>query len=158
MKKFLAIVLALICVFSTATIALAAGEKLNTCEFCGMQFENTAEGDAAFNNHYKDPNVCDVRARSCPWGCGADFTTKEALEEHKYSICTKYKAKCDYCGAANITEEHEAACKAEKKIPWSLIKDKVTEFISGIDFEGIIAKLKPALEKVIGFVSGIFAK
>ena len=146
MKKFLSIVLALVCVFSTATIAFASA---NTCPYC----DETYKDEAAYNAHLAN---CDGYFRSCPYKCGADFATEEALEAHK-GVCLEYKGECDYCGAVVLTKNafdaHVAEC-SEKYL--GIPVHKILKALQEFDYEGIFGK-------VFGFLAdfgwnGIFEK
>ena len=206
MKKFLAIVFSLIFALSACTVAFAATETCTTCkqkfetveaynehlkdckpitykyncEFCNAGFD-TAE---AFNNHLggkaETADNCDVRYRSCKYGCGNSFDTVAELTDHQ-DICPKYSETCKYCGETstskadndkhlkdctlkNVSGDNEAvagilnkAIDALKNVDWKALADKVVDLVKGIDFEGLIAKIKPLVEKVVTLVKGFAA-
>ena len=106
MKKFLSIMLAILCVFSTATIAFASTNK---CPYCEEIYTDEAE----YNKHLAD---CDGFFRVCPYGCDADFATDEELAIH-IGVCLEFVGECDYCGAEvrtlNAFNAHVEECKVK---------------------------------------------
>lgn len=134
MKKFLSIVLALVCILSTATIAFASA---NVCPYCDETYTNEKE----YNAHL--PN-CDGWNRSCKHGCEADFATEEELAIHE-GICWEFEGECDYCGdkvrTENAFNEHVAACKVKY---CSIPVHKIMKFLEETDL----------YEKVLGAIFG----
>lgn len=152
MKKFLALVLAVICIFSMATVAFAADENLGygwTCEFCGGY---TADYDALIA-HQKafDCGKCDL--------CGKGFETSDKLKEHKYE-CNQANVVCDYCGETNPSQaKHDAhieACKAKYfNIPLAKIIATVKDLLAKIDFSAVFATVKDLGGKLVGALGNI---
>ncbi len=138
MKKFLSVVLALVCILSTATIAFAS---TNACPYCYETYENEAE----YNAHLAD---CDGFFRKCQYGCDADFATVEELEAHE-SVCLEFTGECDYCGEKVLTKNafdaHVAECKDKHfGIPFH----KIFVMLMGVDYDGI-------MDKVLDVIMGI---
>ena len=138
MKKFLSVVLALVCIFCTATMAFAS---TNTCPYCSETFVNERE----YSDHLAD---CDGFFRKCPHGCGADFHTMEEYNYHK-GVCLEFVGECDYCGDKVRTENafnaHVAICVVKYcNIP----VHKIFKFLMGVDYDNVI-------DKVLGFIKDI---
>ena len=138
MKKFLSIVLALVCVLSTATVAFAS---TNICPYCEEKFTDESE----YNQHLAD---CDGFFRACPYdGCDADFATDEELEIHK-GVCLEYVGECDYCGenvrTKNAFDAHVETCKVKY---CSIPVHKIMKFLQETDL----------YETVLGGVLGFLA-
>lgn len=124
MKKFLSIMLALVCILSTATIAFASS---NICPYCEEKYDNEAE----YNQHLLD---CDGYFRNCPYDCGADFATAEELEIH-IGVCLEFEGECDYCGAIVVTNNKFNAHVAECKVKYCGIPvHKIMKFLQELDF------------------------
>ena len=137
MKKFLSIMLALVCILSTATIAFASS---NMCPYCEEKYDNEAE----YNQHLLD---CDGYFRNCPYECGADFATVEELEIH-IGVCLEFEGECDYCGAIVVTNNKFNAHVAECKVKYCGIPvHKIMKFLQELDF----------YETVIGGIFGALA-
>lgn len=139
MKKFTAIVLALVFAFAAATTAFAAS-AVYECPAC----HDIIEGEANFNKHLDKtcPEVgSEGKAQVCPnEGCGAEFKIAEEYNKH-LEVCY-YK-------------------------PEPTIADKVSDFIAGIDFKEVIGKVTDVLggidfaglaEKLIGVVEDLLGK
>lgn len=139
MKKFLSIVLALVFVLASATVAFAS---TNTCPYCHETFKNERE----YNDHLAD---CDGFFRACPYeGCDADFHTIEEYEYH-IGVCLEFVGECDYCGAKVRTNNAFNAHVAECKVKYCGIPvHKIFKMIMGVDYDNII-------DKVLGFIEGI---
>lgn len=137
MKKFLSIVLALVCILSTATIAFASS---NICPYCEEKWDDEAE----YNKHLAD---CDGYYRNCPYDCGADFSTVEELEIHK-GICLEYEGECDYCGSIVVTLNAFNAHVEECKVKYcSIPVHKIMKFLQETDL----------YDKIIGGLFGLLA-
>lgn len=165
MKKFLSIILALVFILSTATVAFAATNK---CPYCKTEFADETE----YNAHIS--GGCDFKYRVCQYGCGAGFSTEELLAEHE-AKCPDFTADCEYCGETIVSKstygEHVAACKEEynnipadkivdtvKGIDWEGIAGEIVSVVKSIDFEAISEQVKPVLEKVITFLKPVIEK
>lgn len=137
MKKFLAIVLAVICIFSMATVAFAATTYPTwDCDACGAVVSDWDE----WRSHVE--NVCD---RVCLY-CGHAAPTNEKKAEHEY-CCLSNVVTCDYCGdgiaSQKAFDEHLDACKAKYyNIPLAKIIATIKDLFSKIDFEQVIGALK----------------
>ena len=152
MKKFLALVLAVICIFSMATVAFAADENLGygwNCEFCGGY---TADYNALIA-HQKafDCGKCDL--------CGKGFETSDKLKEHKYE-CNQANVVCDYCGETKSSQaKHDAhidACKAKYyNIPVAKIMATIKDLFSKIDWSSVLGTVKDLGGKLGGLLGNI---
>ncbi|MBR4858849.1 MAG: hypothetical protein IKU08_06655 [Clostridia bacterium] len=165
MKKFLAIVFSLIFALSAFTVAFAAE---NTCPYC----KDVIADEVAYNEHIS--GGCDVKFRSCKYGCGAKFSEAANLEVHE-DACPKGAGNCEYCDAAYANqaayEAHkENECKIVttvgedaapvvdkvidtlKTVNWEALANKIVDAVKSIDIEGLIAKIKPVIEKVVSLV------
>lgn len=132
MKKFLAVVFALIFALSAATTAFAVA---NTCPHCGQYIET----EKAFNEHLDKtcPKLHPVK--TCPYeGCGAKFQDEEQYEIHV--------AKCP-----KKTDKDKFIEKIEN-IDYKAIATKVIGLVQKIDFPAIIAKIIPIVEKAVNYI------
>ncbi len=161
MKKFLAIVFALIFALSACTVAFAADFE---CETCHAVLASQKDLDAHKNGG------CLVDFKTCQY-CAAKVAT-DNLEAHE-ADCPKGASTCDKCGAALATQADAKAhaCATEdvannvldkvvdalKEVDWASLANKVVDAVKGIDFEGLIAKIKPLIEKVVDLVKGAAA-
>lgn len=166
MKKFLALVFALIFALSACTVAFAADYECTVCHAI-------LADQKALDEH--NNGGCLEQFRDCQY-CGAKVL-KDSLADHE-ADCPKGACACDYCGEDFATkgeyDAHLETCKAEnnnipvasimdkiveavKGIDWADLANKVVEAVKGIDFEGIIAKIKPIIEKVVALVEGVAA-
>lgn len=175
MKKFLAIVFALIFALSACTVAFAADEcsachavftdakaetahmngdcliQFKACQFCGAKVRVTdVNGDALKNGDVVIDNL-GAHEAECPKGastcskCNAPLANKAAADAH---TCATEDV------ANNVLDK---AIEALKEVDWKSLADKVVGVVKGIDFEGIIAKIKPLIEKVVDLVKGAAA-
>ena len=125
MKKFLAVVFALIFALSAATTAFAVA---NTCPHCGQYIET----EKAFNEHLD---------KTCPYeGCGAKFQDEEQYEIHV--------AKCPK------KSDKDKFIEKIKGIDYKAIVTKVIGVVQKIDFPAIIAKILPIIEKAVKAIVG----
>ncbi len=153
MKKFLAIVLAVICIFSMATVAFAATNvPLRKCDACGTTFTT----DLEFRNHVE--KVCD---RVCPL-CKNVLETNEEKAAHEYN-CRYNSIVCDYCGGTEVSQSdfdaHVEECKAKYfNIPLAKIIATVKDILSKIDFEQVIGTVKSLAEKVAPAIQDLIGK
>lgn len=171
MKKFLAIVFSLIFALSACTVAFAGVEDL-TCDSCLAKLETVD----AYNKHINGGCLVDFKA--CKFNCGAKIATAN-VEAHELT-CPKGAGKCEYCDADYATQADYAAHKANdckmintvgedaapivdkvldalKNVDWKSLADKVVDLVKGIDIQGLIAKIKPVIEKVVELVKGFAA-
>lgn len=171
MKKFLAVLFALIFALSATTVAFAGVETL-TCDTCFEVLPSLAE----YNKHVS--GGCLVDFEPCKY-CGGNIAN-ENLEAHQL-MCPKGAGKCEFCGKdyatqADYAAHKEADCKVTtsigdkipvatvvdkvvevvKGIDWADLGGKVVDAVKGIDFEGLIAKIKPIFEKIVAFVTENF--
>ena len=158
MKKFLAIVFALIFALSACTVAFADA-AVWTCpeEGCKAVLSTQALYDAHVNGG------CLVKFTDCEY-CEARVARTD-IDAHIAS-CPKYSETCEYCTAEfdkkadydahecevlNTVENEDVAgvvgdaIEAVKNIDWEDVLAKVIDFISGIDFEGLIGKVSDLL-------------
>lgn len=161
MKKFLAIVFALIFALSACTVAFAADYE---CETCHAVLASEKDLTAHKNGG------CLVDFKDCQY-CAAKVAT-DNLEAHE-AECPKGASTCEKCGAAlaNVAaaDAHECDTKdvaenvadkvidALKEVDWKALADKVVEAVKGINFDEIVAKIKPLVEKVVELVKGFAA-
>lgn len=130
MKKVVSLLLAVVLVFSMATLALAASNLTNTCTVCGFQSDSIVE----FTEHR---NAFDCKV--CKY-CGvAGLKDADEIAYHEY-ICEYAEIFCDYCGKTKTSEkdyaDHIAACKAKYfYIPVGLIINHVKAYIGKIDIK-----------------------
>lgn len=158
MKKFLAIVLAVICIFSMATVAFAADSYLPTTKVCAICGASTTNPDD-YNAHLS------AGCGKCAY-CETPWSTKEELENHQHNYCLNFagKATCDYCGAASESTEaafdaHVEECKAKYfNIPLAKIIATVKDILSKIDFEQVIGTVKSLAEKVAPAIQDLIGK
>ena len=148
MKKFLAVLLAVICIFSMATVAFA-GDLTNKCDVCGFTSNDIAEFTA-----HKNAKACGI----CPYCNVTAYKDAAELEAHK-PVCEYANIVCDYCGKAQASEAifaaHEPDCKAKYfNIPLAKIIATVKDLISKIDFGAIVGTIKdkvvPAITDLVG--------
>ena len=170
MKKFLAIVFSLIFALSACTVAFAADYE---CGACQAVFADE-KALAAHNNggcleQFATCQYCDAKVR-----IATEDGTKEIENLSKHEAeCPKGATSCDKCGAAlkNQAAKADHACDTKdvaenilgkaidalKEVDWKSLADKVVGVVKGIDFEGLIAKIKPLIEKVVDLVKGAAA-
>ncbi|MBQ2847828.1 MAG: hypothetical protein IJE74_06185 [Clostridia bacterium] len=138
MKKFTAIVLALVFAFAAATTAFAAA-SVYECPAC----HELIEGEANFNNHLD--KTCSVvgsegKAKVCPnEGCGAEFKIQKEYEKHL--------EVCYYKPEPTIADKVSDFISG---IDFKEVFGKVTDFLGGIDFAGLAEKLIGVIEDLIG--------
>lgn len=152
MKKVLSLLLAVVLVFSMATVALA-GDLTNKCDVCG--YESNDIGD--FTAH-KNAKACGV----CSYCNVTAYKNADELAQHK-PICEYANIVCDYCGntyaSENSFNEHIEACKAKYfNIPLAKIIATVKDLIAKIDFEAVIGTVKDLGGKVVPVVKDLFGK
>ena len=146
MKKVLSVLLAVICVFSMATVAFA-GDLTNKCDVCGFTSNDIAEFTA-----HKNAKACGI----CTY-CGVTaYKDAAELAAHK-PVCEYADIVCDYCGKAQASEvkfeEHIADCKAKYfNIPVAKIIAIVKDLIAKIDFSAIVGTVK---DKVVPAITGL---
>lgn len=156
MKKVVSLLLAVVLVFSMATVALASGDQPNKCPACGATFEKIEE----YSAHLR--GGCNVHFRPCPLGCGEGFDSDEQVEAHTKE-CWNGSAHCDYCGEDFSPiykyDEHIDACKAKYfNIPLAKIIATIKDLISKIDFNAVINTVKDVAGKVVPVVKDLFGK
>lgn len=168
MKKFLAIVFALIFALSACTVAFAADFE---CSECHAVLADQKALDAHNNGG------CLEQFEACQY-CAAKVATAN-LEAHE-ADCPKGAGKCEYCDAdyatqADYAEHKKNDCKmintvgedaapivdkvidALKEVDWEALANKVVDAVKGIDIEGIIAKVKPLIERVVELIKNVAA-
>ncbi len=171
MKKFVSVLLALIVALSVSVVAFAASAF--ECAICQAVFADEKEYAAHMNSG------CLEQYENCPY-C-ASKVHEYNIDEHK-ADCPKGAGECKYCGESYATQgEFEAHISADengkiecklvsifgvkvadiiikivdflKGVDWEGLLGKVTDALGSIDLGGIVEKIKPAFEKVIGFVT-----
>ncbi|MBR3819194.1 MAG: hypothetical protein IKJ41_08630 [Clostridia bacterium] len=165
MKKFVSLLLALIIALSVSVVGFAASNY--ECGVCFAVFGDEKSYSAHMNSG------CLEQYKDCPY-CAAKVAEAN-LEAHK-ATCPKGAGECKYCGAGYANQEAYAAhlendCKLVttvgkdvadilikildflKGVDWEGLLGKVTDALGSIDLGGIVEKIKPAFEKVIGFVT-----
>lgn len=151
MKKVVSLLLAVVLVFSMATVALAAGAE-KTCKYCNFKTTDAAEYDA---------HMLTGGCGFCGY-CGNGFATKDELDAHK-PACIEANIVCDYCGdtfrSENEFNAHIEACKAKYfNIPLAKIIATIKDLISKIDFNAVINTVKDVAGKVVPVVKDLFGK
>ena len=168
MKKILSITIALAISLSLSTVAFA-GNTINTCPYCKVfKTADAAEYDAHISSE------CNVKYRSCQYGCGASFNTDEEKASHE-AICPEFAADCVYCGETIVSksayDEHLEECKSNynnipadkivdtvKGVDWKAIVEKVVELVNKIDFQAIMETITPLIEKVFSLFMPLIEK
>ncbi len=160
MKKVLSLILAVVLVFSMATVAFAVSYTYE-CDRCHGIITDSAE----YTKH-----IASVNCAACAH-CGYGFISVEAKDEHQID-CRLYagKAICDYCGAASTTERefnaHVEDCKAKYfNIPLYKICTAIENFVRTTDWNNIANKaadiantIKGVIAKIVPTVEGLLAK
>ena len=168
MKKFLAVLFALMFALSATTVAFASVEDL-TCDTCFEVLPSLTE----YNKHVsggclvdfepcqyckgniKNENLAAHEA-NCPKGagtcefCGADYGTQAEYAAHKESDCKVTTSIGDKVPVATLVDK---VVELVKGIDWADLGDKVVGAVKGIDFNGLIEKIKPVFEKIVAFVT-----
>lgn len=151
MKKFLALALAVICIFSMATVAFAATNVPDRkCDACGTTFTT----DAEFRAHVE--TACD---RVCSF-CNNTLETNESKDTHE-KLCLKgVSDACDYCGKTFTPiaefDAHLDACKAKYfNIPVAKIVTAVKDLFSKIDWSSVLGTVKDLGGKLVGALGNI---
>lgn len=151
MKKVLSLLLAVVLVFSMATVAFAAtGTHANKCDVCDYESADLADFTA-----HKNAKACGV----CAYCKDTKYTNEEERIAHTY-VCDYATIGCDYCGGTFTSEEkfdnHIEACKAKYfNIPLAKIIAAVKDLIAKIDFDAIVGTVK---DKVIPAITDLFGK
>ena len=153
MKKVLSLILAVVLVFSMATVAFAALSTEKVCDICGAVTTSAADYNAHITND---------KCGKCAY-CNNPFTTGDELADHQHNYCRHFagKATCDYCGAASDSTEaafdaHVEACKAKYfNIPLAKIIAAVKDLIAKIDFEKVIGTVKDLAGKAVPAVKDL---
>ena len=148
MKKFLALALAVICIFSMATVAFAVTYP-NVCKICGATFDSADEA----MKHNEVP--CD---RICPY-CETRCETTEKRDAH-IKECQFGSQKCDYCGKdfcpIKEYDAHLEDCKAKYfNIPVAKIFATVKDLFSKIDWSSVLGTVKDLGGKLTGLLGNI---
>ena len=149
MKKFLALVLAVICIFSMATVAFAGLSYGWECEFCGGV---TSDYEALIKHQQaNDCGKCGL--------CGKGFETKAELDGHAYE-CHQANIVCDYCGETKssqaVFDAHIEACKAKYyNIPVAKIVATIKDLFSKIDWSSVLGTVKDLGGKLGGLLGNI---
>lgn len=148
MKKFLAVLLAVICIFSMSTVAFAMDHGY-VCDNCG----GTSASASEFAAH--------LAAKTCGkcQYCAQGFNTAEEIAEHEL-VCRKANVTCDYCGTTfeqNVEfNNHIEACKAKYfNIPLAKIVATIKDLLAKIDFEALFGTVKDLGGKLVGALGNI---
>lgn len=151
MKKFLALVLAVICIFSMATVAFAATIQPNRfCDACGTEFTT----DEEFRTHVE--TACD---RVCSF-CNNTLETNESKANHEKKCLKGVSDACDYCGKTFTPiadyDDHLEACKAKYyNIPVAKIVATIKDLFSKIDWSSVLGTVKDLGGKLGGLLGNI---
>lgn len=165
MKKFIALVFALIFALSACTVAFATTEWTCPEEGCKAVLGSKALYDAHVNGG------CLVKFTDCAY-CGAKVD-RDDIEAH-IANCPKYSETCQYCGEKfdSVAAKAKHKCKivevaggnedvaniitkvieAIKSIDWADLANKVVDFVKSINLDEIVGKVKPLFEKVTSLV------
>lgn len=143
MKKVVSLLLAVVLVFSMATVALAGNNPVKVCKFCGF----TSDVAAEYNAHVlaKGCGICGY--------CGNGFETEALLKEH-VKLCPEANIYCDYCGdtidSENNYAAHIDACKKSHfYLPIALIVEHLKAYFGKLDFKKILSEGKSFFSYVI---------
>ena len=139
MKKFLAIVFALIFALSAATTAFAMA---NICPYCGVEIVS----EKVYNEHVlgKCPVKYPKTYKECPYGCGAKFEDNEQYEIHVASCSMKKETIQDKI--VNFI----------KNTDWKALGEKISGVIAKINFPKIMNTLIGLVEKaVVGIIGAV---
>lgn len=168
MKKFLAVLFALIFALSATTVAFAGVENL-TCDSCFEVLPTLAK----YNEHisggclvdfepcqYCKGNIrnenLEAHEANCPKGagtcefCGADYGTQAEYAAHKENDCKVTTAIGDKIPVATVVDK---IVEVVKGIDWADLGGKVVDAVKGIDIGGLVEKIKPIFEKIVAFVT-----
>lgn len=168
MKKFVAILLAVMFVLSSSVIALAAYDEGGTaeykCQYCDATFDNAA----SLADHSAATFPVAGHTTTCSNHCDIDFDG----EDDKCTFETKYVAEmdrhqavCDYIDgssnwdkAVNYFKAGNIECGLKylgkaiidfvKSDTFKGIVDKVVGVVKGIDFGSVISTVKGVIEKI----------
>ena len=170
MKKFLAIVFALIFALSACTVAFAADYECGACQaIFADEKALTAHNNGGCLEQFAACQYCDAKVR-----IATEDGTKEIENLAKHEAeCPKGATTCDKCGASlkNQAAKADHACDTKDvaenvlgkvvdalgKVDWEGLANKVVDAVKGINFDEIIAKIKPIIEKVVDLVKGAAA-
>ena len=151
MKKFLALALAVICIFSMATVAFATDDLGHdyVCTICGG---STGSAEAL------DKHLAAATCGKCQY-CGQGYNTAEEIARHEY-VCRSNDITCDYCGgnfdSTDDFDAHIEACKAKYfNIPLAKIIATVKDLLAKIDFSAVFATVKDLGGKLVGALGNI---
>lgn len=155
MKKALALVLALVMVFSMGTMAFAADEITYRCDECAQDFKDASE----FNTHVKAVHPDPVKATLVCGVCGNKFASESDFNAH---IATCNANSCPKCGRVfndeAIYNDHVKNCRINDK--GGLVDFTVQEILAAIvtlasnsmtqwnDIESIVNNLIGLIEKI----------
>ncbi len=168
MKKFVSVLLALIIALSVSVVGFAAAYE---CGECHAVFA-TAELLAAHEN-----STCLEQYVDCQY-CGAKVPNDKRADHE--ADCPKGAGECKYCGESYATQADYEAHKANdcklvtavgekaadiiikvldfiKGIDWEGLLGKVKDALGSIDLGGIVEKIKPVFEKIINFLKDALA-
>ena len=147
MKKFLAIVFALVFALSAVTTAFAAA---NICPHCKEEIESESD----YNKHLKSEcpelsNAADNKEDKviyyCPYeGCGAKFTIASEYKKHVEETCL--------CKTEPTFLEKVEDFFVNFDINSAI--DTVEGLLSKVDFEGLLIKVIDLLEKGVTAIIG----
>lgn len=151
MKKFLALVLAVICIFSMATVAFA-GDDLGHGYVCTVCGGSTGSADALAKH------LAAATCGKCQY-CEQGFNTAEEIAAHEY-VCRSNSITCDYCGGFfDSTDDYDAhieACKAKYfNIPVAKIVATIKDLFSKIDWSSVLGTVKDLGGKLVGVIGNI---
>ena len=149
MKKFLAIVFALIFALSCAAPAFAA----MTCPYCDAILQT----EAAYNKHISEEceelfgnnqgaviYYCDY----AKYGCTARFTDESNYEKHLELCAFKKETWGDKVEAFFLDLDYD---------DFTEVLDKITEALVGVGFPGLVVKLIDLLEQGVTALIGEIA-
>ncbi len=158
MKKFLAVLFAVMFAFSACCVAFAAPAEL-TCDFCHAEFETAAELKAHIESTF--PNA--DHSKTCTntiivdgvvTKCGEVFHSKAAYDAHQ-TTCSN-ASDADLMKAYFKAGDIGAALKCLFNIIVDFVKgdtfkgiiDKVGGVVKGIDLGGIFNTVKDLVSKI----------
>ena len=165
MKKFIAILLAVLTVLSVASVVAFAGDTTTTttevekkvvCDFCGEKFATIADLKTHLDGTYpvaSHVQYCDNAEK----GCTESFHTKAAYEAHM-KICEYNDTRTDAqkLKDAIAAKDYKEALSLIVKIVVNFVKSdefkkitsKVAELVGKINFDKLFATAKDLLQKL----------
>ena len=146
MKKFIAILLAVLTVLSAASVMVFAADATTTttantvkCDFCDKEFADLA----ALKTHLDGTFPVKDHTKACPnEGCDYTFTTKVAYDAHA--------AVCEFKPVEKTDAEKLQEAIADKKYDevCKIIISMIVSFVKSDEFKKITTKVADLIGKI----------